>query len=308
MKHGVLKHFHPMMGFDWHVPWPPGSPVPTPPAVAYKTFSLLWGMMGAKADYSPNTLTDHMGWTMLQGTDIGPLIAHIGPPSLTMPIEYVLSASKSLFGISSYQIGGKPVAASLTFLVNPNLNCGTPVSLPVGVVLALTTHRLDMTWADICGGFARMTADMMMQFALNKLGTLVGDKVFHGISQAFGERVFFNGLLNYVGPETPFAVSEALAFTRHFEWLGNVYRLTGPVVGLLLGSPLGVDASTLGLPTANTLVGDLLPGDNRDVTTRVEDKAAERLGSPVAKYLDATFPDDDGPGDYPLPTGDEASG
>jgi hypothetical protein len=60
---------------------------------------------------------------MLRGTDIGPLIPHIGCPSLLTPLDILLSSSASYFGPSSYMVAGAPVAAALIINVNLNLNC-----------------------------------------------------------------------------------------------------------------------------------------------------------------------------------------
>src|SRR6266540_4294623 len=151
MKHGVLKHWHPMIGCDWHVPWPPGSPSPAPSAVPYVSFSTMYGW-SITASYANDVLSAYWGLTMLKVTDIGPMIPHIGPPSVLMLLEIPLSSSKSYFGSSRYVSKGKPVAAALLWHLNPNLNCGSPVPTPTGCVIAFTTHEVDMTWGDIFSG------------------------------------------------------------------------------------------------------------------------------------------------------------
>jgi hypothetical protein len=302
VKHGVLKHFHPMLGYDFHIPWPPGLPTPLASPVPYVTFAPMLTGLFITSKYSTTAYSEYMGMTMLQGTDIGPMIAHVGPPSLTLPIEMVFSASKSHFGVANYLVDGKPIAVSLLFIVNLNLNCGTPVPTPFGLVFALTTHRVDMTYADICGGLARMGADALMQWALGKLGNWVGDKIFPLISRVFGDRVFFNALMRNVAPDTRFAASEMLAFDALRDWLGTVYRLTGPAVGTLLGGPLGMDAGVVGL-SADALAGDAIGGEEGSATEKAGD-VVDDGGRAVGEYLDRKFPDDSGPGDYPLPSGD----
>ena len=41
MPFAVLKDFHPMIGYDLHIPWPIGSPAPLPAPVPYVAFHLL---------------------------------------------------------------------------------------------------------------------------------------------------------------------------------------------------------------------------------------------------------------------------
>ena len=98
--HAVLKQWHPMVGVDFHicVPPPPAPPIPCTP---YRTAHVLWGWGGMPTQ---SYFLDHpsSGWglTMSTGTDIGPMIPHIGPLSITMPLEMLFSSSKSHFGTS----------------------------------------------------------------------------------------------------------------------------------------------------------------------------------------------------------------
>jgi hypothetical protein len=131
-------------------------------------------------------MTHGFSFTMLRGTDIGPMIPHIGPPSTTLPIEIMLSGSKSHFGPTAHVIGDQyggsgPIGAALLVTVNPNLNCGVPVPTPTGFVLALTTHVTGMTLGDLYSGFAMMVWDFSIQSLLNLIGAGLGKLLGKGL-------------------------------------------------------------------------------------------------------------------------------
>ncbi|MDN5938198.1 MAG: hypothetical protein L0H83_06000 [Salinisphaera sp.] len=191
MPHAIMKHWHPMLGVDLHIPWPPGSPSPAPSPVPYRTASLLIGTTGAKASYAKTHLSHGMGMTMQQGTDIGYLIPHVGPPSVLLAIEIPLSTSVSYFGTSMLLVEGKPACVALAGLVNPNLNCGTPLPTPTGGVLALNTHFAAMTLGDLLGGITQMAMDAAVAFLLGKAFGALGK----GLGARFGPR-----LAKWLGP------------------------------------------------------------------------------------------------------------
>jgi hypothetical protein len=302
MKHGVLKNWHPMIGYDRHIPWPPGSPAPAPAPAFYITFSLMngWGITASMAN---DVLSNYLGLTMLKVTDIGPMIPHVGPPSTLLLIEIPLSSSKSYFGSSRYQSKGKPVAAGLLFVANPNLNCGTPLPTPTGVVLAITTHRVDMSWGDIFSGLLQMAFDFALMWMLNKIGK-VGGPAFNFIQR----RVFNRFLPGFVAAAVrdggDRAIAEAFAgiqaaskteaYTKAINWAvaGGL-----AVVGLLIGSPMGVDASTPGLygsyssdhPSVGASKGDHRGGPG-DVAGGFLSGVGEQGGQALGKYLDGGNP------------------
>lgn len=195
----VLKQWHLMVGVDYHIanPPPPAPPVPFSP---YNTAMLLLGS-GITSKYAPTSMTHGFSFTMLGGTDIGPFIPHIGPPSLTIAIEMALSGSKSHFGPSAHvardQYGGSgPIGAALLMTVNPNLNCGTPTPTPTGFVLAPTTHVTGMTLGDICAGLSMMGWDAAVQGLLNVIGDGLGRWLGRGLG-GIGKRLGWGTMSRY---------------------------------------------------------------------------------------------------------------
>jgi hypothetical protein len=240
VKHGVLKHIHPMIGLDFHVPWVPGTPAPAPSPVPYNTFSFMSGLL-VTSKYTKTTFTEYFGLTMLQGTDIGPGIPHLGPPTLTWPFDLLGSSSKSYFAVSAVQADGKPVVASLAVVINPNLNCGTPLPAPLGIVLAMTTHRVDMSWADIMGGLATMACDFVLQALLNKLGGAIGDRIAGALRGPIMRRAFQSALFRNLMSEMPDAAARFAAHQSAALANRSMERLVGYGVGFFLGGPMGVD-------------------------------------------------------------------
>jgi hypothetical protein len=244
MKHGVLKNIHPMIGVDFHIPWVPGTPAPAPSPVPYFTLSMMSGLL-VTSQYTRTTFTEYFGLTMLQGTDIGPGIAHMGPPTLTMPFDLLGSSSKAYFAVSAVKAEGKPVVAALLFIMDVNLNCGTPVPLPMGRTLALTSHQVNMTWADIMGGFATMACDFAIQSALNWLGGKAGDMIAGALRgpvmrAAFQSALFRNLMGEMSESAARFAAHEAAALAAR-----RMSRLVGYGVSFFMGGPMGADFATV---------------------------------------------------------------
>jgi hypothetical protein len=248
MKHGVLKNIHPMIGLDMHIPWVPGTPAPAPSPVPYNTFSMMSGLL-ITSKYTLRTFTEYFGATMLQGTDIGPLIPHAGPPSLTLPFDLLGASSKSYFAASAVQAEGKPVVVSLDLVVNPNLNCGTPMPTPFGIVLAMTTHRVDLSWADIMGGLATMAGDFVLQTALSFVGGRIGDGISHVLRgpvmrAAFQNALFRNLMTDMSEGAARYGAHESAALAAR-----SMSRYVSYGVGFFMGGPMGFDAGGLGAPT-----------------------------------------------------------
>jgi hypothetical protein len=299
--HAVLKHWHPMLGRDMHIPWPPGSPIPAPAPVPYFTISTMFGT-GVTASYAPSHLSQGAGMSMTITTDIGPAIPHIGPPSTTLPLVMLFSSSKSYFGPAATQAEGKPIAVALLIQVNPNLNCSEPVPLPVGTVVALNTHYVGMTMADILGGLGEALSDFIIQAVLQRLGGALGDKVGGWLSNRFFQKVFQQRYIAEIlrgGPLDLAAARAGVQAAAALEGrLGLRYAGTAieNVFGIFMGGPMGIDAGTFGAPTPGGWVGDEGSGLGRQL--------GESLGRPLDDYLNSPDPNI---GDYPQPSGDTAT-
>jgi hypothetical protein len=266
--HAVMKNWHPMAGIDLHIcnPPPPAPPIPMTP---YKTVNLLSGTVGwfLTVRYCPTHYSAGWGYTMARGTDIGPLIPHVGPPSTTLMIEIVFSASKSHFGPRSYVEkdntgANNHVAAALGGFVNPNLNCGTPCPTPTGFVLALNTHGVGMTWGDITAGLAQMTIDVILQTALFHAGNAVGSglgriagrlgpqAMSRGAARAAAasaRRAFPKGQRPRMGDLARQLRDEQAR--RVARWNSGVGRGLGVLINIFGGGPMGADAGAAGGPT-----------------------------------------------------------
>lgn len=261
LPHAVLKNFHPMLGRDLHIPWPPGSPAPLPSPVPYVTTSTMMGL-GLTCSKAEDVLSQYWGLTMLIPTDIGPMIPHMGPPSNLLAIEIPMSASKSYFGCGRYMSKGSPVAVALLGQTNLNLNCGTPVPTPFGQVIALTTHYMDMSLGDLVSGLLHMGFDFALQAALNKLGSKVGDALTSKLQKAAFDHYFPEALSKALAEGGDEGLSKAFAgimAAAKAEKIPSAWIATGAtaVASFLFGGPLGTDASTVGLYGKNE------DGDNR---------------------------------------------
>jgi len=266
-----------MIGRDLHQPWPPGSPSISPAPSPYLTFFTL---IGPTVGFTTQTFfRDHpssgWGFSMSKGTDIGPLIPHFGVPSILMPIELIFSSSKSHFGASRYQgfdnkRAQNCVAVALFVFVNPNLNCGTPLSLPLGAVIALNTHCAMMSWGDLLGGLCTMGLEIALSRLASALGSL-GGKLAGALARRMGYRYLTTKaakrLIEKVGRGE---LARRMGTSRAYEAVKNEllrrsrpgYRLIDPIgtaaAAVLLGSPTGIDAGTFGGPTAYGAVANYL--------------------------------------------------
>ena len=244
MKHGVLKGFHPMIGVDMHQVLVPPAPL-TPPA-PHATVHVLSGLF-ITAVMSDKIFTDSFGPTVMKGSDIGPLIPHIGSPSVLLAIEIPLSASKNHFGSSKYKCDKGIVGVSLLPPVNLNLNCGTPVPTPTGIVIAVATHRVDMTMGDIYAGVMNMAADFLIQSVLQWLGGKAGgaaSKALGSVYAGLGAALLESGAPMFILVPLFKLGSNSSVLGRVFGRFGDT--IAGTVIGFLTGGPMGADIGTLG--------------------------------------------------------------
>jgi hypothetical protein len=260
------------------------------------------GVLAGLTKPTEKQMTDCFSMTMLKGTDIGPLIPHIGPPSVTLPVEMLFSSSKSHFSSSRYQAAGQQVSCALLVYVNPNLNCGTPCPTPTGMVAAITTHMVDMTWGDVFAGLLAMAADALIQFLLNKLGSFLGGK----LSSFLSEKLFDGFMVKFLGEALQGGGDVVLAemwagvmAAAKSEKIGNIAgAVASTVFGFLVGGPMGADIGSFGGYGKDADGNAITPGGTG--SSKVED-FAEGLGQKAGKALDNYL---DGPpkGDFPLPS------
>lgn len=286
MKHGVLKNVHPEIGMCFHIPWVPGTPAPAPSPVPYTTFTVMGGTIPKlTSKMTDTTFTEYFGLTMLQGTDVGPFTAHFGPPTQTMPFDLLGSASKAYFAVSGVQADGKPIVASLLFIVDIGLNCGTPIPTPTGRPLAITTHRVDMSWADIMGGLANMACDFAIQSALGWAGGAIGGRIAARLGPAVSNRAFQNALYRGLVGGLDDAAADAAAAAAGRLAAERMERLVGYGVGFFLGGPMGADFGT-------DAVGGWTPGGaganyaNTGTTSGEGSGGVSGAGRAVGTYMD----------------------
>lgn len=335
----VLKAWHPMLGLDLHVPWPPGSPAPAPAPVPYITTMLMVGVVPLTTRYTTTVYTDGLAPAMVRGTDIGPMIPHLGPPSLTIAIEMLMSGSKSYFGASSVHVRdqwGAPgnLACGLLGFTNPNLNCGTPVPTPFGLVIAPTTHMETLTLGDMVAGLCLMAVDFALQALLNKVGSLAGELLSKGataVARRLGIGVLGRtaarqmaraaGVRSNIGPAANALRTEA---AERLARIGrNVFIYGFSPIGFLIGSPLGMSVSNVRDDQGNQVAPSLTDrgtGEGRlkdghlsvekraDVLGADADKAVnDYFNSPSAEEVPPSSPPSSG-ADAGVPDGDGAAG
>jgi hypothetical protein len=229
--------------------------------VPYTTVNLLMGATPLTRRYTNTVFTDGLAPAMVRGTDIGPLIPHVGPPSLTLILEILFSGSKSHFGVASVQVKDQWGAAgnlgvALLGYVNPNLNCGYPMPTPFGVVIAPTTHVQSMTLGDFVAGVYLMTWDFALQSILNKAGGPLSSmfgRAAGGIARRLGvgmlgrtaarQAARAQGVRRNMGP-TARALQEA-SRARLAAVVQNSTIYGWSPFGFVVGTPLGMSVSNV---------------------------------------------------------------
>lgn len=227
----VLVHFHPMIGCDFETVMPPGSPSPLPAPAPYGTMQILNGLMPfVKSKPTMRTICG-FGLPLQQGTDIGFLIGHVGAPNVLLPVIILFSSSKSLFSASTVQFESNPVSTSSNIVYNLNLNCGSPMSTPTGMVLAPNTVLAGMTLGDFIAGYARVAMQMAISFIAGK----ISQRFFASprVAMAMIRLSALNGRLY------PAAMSQAARFLARAAFRE---RTAGQIGGLV---SVGVDQSPL---------------------------------------------------------------
>lgn len=322
--HAVLKHWHPMIGIDRHIPWIPGTPAPAPAPVPYYTVMLMMGT-GFTAKMAPSHNTMGWGITMLKGTDIGPLIPHIGPPSLLTPLDILFSASKSYFGPAAIKAEGTPIAAALLVVVNPNLNCGTPLPNSVGFVLAFNTHFVGMTLGDILHGLFSAAIDWLLQAAIGwlvgKIGTMLqawaapyisylGARFMPSVMSKAAAKRLLRGTVpqRMINIEARALVEAQRAAANRWAKAIDALTVMGPdgfhpvistvrdtVLGFFTGGPMGLDAGAFGAPTPGGAATDA-------AQNKLNDAGVDQWGTGSGNTGGTTPPGSPAPSPGPTPT------
>lgn len=261
----ILKAIDPMISYpEMHNCIIPPSPTPVP--IPYMQVSFLGhGIIAEKSKYSggPSFASKNLVQAsyfppILQGNDCGFFSPHIGnPANVLFPLIIAFSSSKSLFTASTVQINGSPTAAAFLIIANVNLNCAFPISMPFGVVPAITTVQVGMSIGDylagIASGLLQMALDKLFEGLLSKIGV---SRFFSGI----GSRMFIRSVTSNIHVATPLAN----AFARYLSMSGSPYVAAaiaqqiatagaGAVRGLILDQTPAEDLINQG--TTSTLGG-----------------------------------------------------
>lgn len=295
----VLRSWHTMLGRDMHIPWPPGAPAPAPAPVPYVTLAMMSGMIPMlTSKMTPSSFADGASPIMVRGTDIGPFIPHAGPPSTTLPIEMMTSGSKSHFGVTKWKVkdqngGSGCVAVGVLGLTNVNLNCGTPAPLPVGLVIAPTTHLAALTLGDLLSGLCMMAWDYVLQRLMYVVGNAIAEWVFPRVlyvAERLGVGVLGRtaarqmaralGRRSNIGPVAKMLQAERIAA------LAKAAERITVGLGLAAGSPLGISTSTL-----SPITGDTTESAYDRFGDAVDPQGgADALGSAVDDYFSSPSP------------------
>ncbi len=236
----VMKWTDPLLSLDVHNAIIPPSPTPVPLPYFHGSF-LGHGVIGSKSKFSgsPETIAKHPILTtgiqpMLQGTDTGYFDVHIGnPANVLLPITIAFSSSKSLFVASTVQMNDAPTTAAVLIMVNLNLNCNFPVSLPNGYVFSFNTVQAGMSIGDILAGIVSGVLQMLVDFALNKFTSYAsGLPISRGFNQSINQlssRLF----LRSVAPNIHVATPLTNALGRYFG------TSSSPLVTSIIGAEVG---------------------------------------------------------------------
>ncbi len=235
----ALIAMHPVIGIDMHdIIIPPAPPVAGP----YVWVQILSGLLMPTVQMEP-TVVSSFGFPVMQrGTDIGPLLVHVGNPvNIALPFIILGSASKSEFGAFSVLVKKKPVAIAVAKYLNFNLNCWgpmlpSPLPVPSGTVIAFNTVEVGFSIGDLVASLFALIVDMAIQGLMNVLG----DKIGKAITGRF-----FSGTTFFPSPEFFAQARNANAVSAFVNFLNNTFLLGTPI-GLSTNSDSPVPASAAG--------------------------------------------------------------
>ena len=172
MNCSIHTNIQPMIGMDLHM----GSPAPiTPPVLMPHITAQVLGGLNLSAKLVPKVLS-HNFITLNQGSDIGMGIGHVPlGPNWLFGLYILTSGSTSHFGSFSVLSGGSPTAAAILPIpfvgLGINMNCSSPLNLPVGRVIAPGCNTVGVGMADVFAGAISMAIDAAVSFAAGKIGS-----------------------------------------------------------------------------------------------------------------------------------------
>lgn len=227
----VLKFIDPSIGTEPHMAVIPPAP-PTPMPYVQLTF-LGHGILGKSKFSGPAKPVLTMNqFAMLQGTDCGYLSPHMGNmASVVYPMVLGFSSSKSMMVAGTVQMKGSPVAVAMLVVQNLNLNCASPVSLPLGIVPALTTVQAGMSAGDFMAGVCSAALQMALDFVVSKAPGLASA----GVTKAFGINASRALSRAATGP-----MARAMMAYGGTNSLKSGVQMSREVFGALLGGARGI--------------------------------------------------------------------
>ena len=265
----ILRWSDIMLSFEPHSTIVPPSPTPVISPYFHASF-LGHGAFLEKSKFSAGLSFVSKGpvktggdYNMLQGTCCGYMDVHLGLlTNVLYPLMTAFSSSKSLFVSGTTKSNGANVACAVLVFMNMNLNCASPVSMPLGVVYAFNTVQAGMSWGDILAG----VVSGLVQVALEKVaGAALGAAVSRsGLSNAMGSRLLLRSVSSNVHVAQPLARA-----------VGK-YCTTNPVIGALIANEVGKELSDIG-------VGLVL--DRTSAEDSINSSTTDWIGSDDSDYL-----------------------
>lgn len=255
MYSNVYHQMQGMLGIDIHVWELLVSRFPWSPHISFAKLQNGWGK-DATALSAENIVVDGNWCVMQRGTDIGPLIMHYplvpAVPHLLLPGYIAFSGSKSEYGANKVRVNGAAIAVAQYGNEGANLNCSGYLFPPIasGTVNAWTTVQAWMSERDEIAGDAASVKDSVIQWGLNMvfgtLGSKIGGPIDGMVARALGPYLpsFVKGMAGSPGANALNKLFSSVISGSNF-------------VALLIGSPLGVSGSNIGL-SAPEVVGKAL--------------------------------------------------